>query len=244
MAELPKDLEKKIEAQAQRLEKKPDTPEQHKGDKIIPASELPPEVEAEMKAFTRITSKGQKAFDVMITNYLAGQTDVYGISKKTSEVVNGLEKEMIKAYASVLNLPGNMVTDLESTLTLGGAKEDGPGAALARDFRRFTGFDYELKEGLLEQKTVDYQGIKEEVLKRSSKSMFGTLMGDSQLRFSSAVTNENLAKYKSVPLIMAKKLGLEDQIDESRLVHRNDVVGMYSQLFGNYANRFRTKYLN
>lgn len=242
---LPTELEKKIAAQAERMKDKPDALElSKKSDVIIPASELPPEVEAELRAFSRVSSKGSKTFDVMITNYLAGVTNEYGISKKPTEVVKGLETEMIKAYATTLNLPENMVKELEASMTLGGAKEDGAGAALARDFRRLTGFDHELKEGLLEQKSLDYQGVKEQVLEKASKSLFGNLRADSILRFASTVNDENWKEFRKVPLQMAKKLGLEDQIDDSKLAHRNDIVNIYSNLFGNYANRFRTKYLN
>lgn len=234
---LPADLEKKIEDANKRLDAK-------KSDVIIPASELPKEVEAELKAFSRITSRGSKAFDVMVTNYLANSTDIYGTSKEPSKIVIGLEKEMIKAYGTAFGMSPELLKELESSLVLGGAKEGGPGAALARDFRRVTGFDYEFKEGLAEQKTIDYQQVKDQVLERASKSLFGNLRADSIAKFASAVTNDNWKEFKGVPLLMAKKLGLEDQIDDSRLAHRNDIVSVYGNLFGNYAQRFKSKYQN
>lgn len=239
------ELSKKQVAQAERLDARPDAPKNaKKSDVAMPADALPKEVEAELKAFSKITSKGNKAFDVMITNYLASNTDAYGISKDVSRIVNGLEKEMIQAYGTTFGMSPELLSELESSLVLGGAKEDGPGAALARDFRRITGFDYEFKEGLSEQKSLDYAQMKEQVTERVSKSLFGNLRADSITKFASKVTNDNWREFKGVPLFMAKKLGLEDQIDDSRLAHRNDVVSTYGNLFGNYANRFRTKYLN
>ncbi len=240
------ELAKKVDDAHKRLDSKPDAPrkDEKKSDVAIPMDALPKDVETELKAFIRSTSKGDKAFDVMVTNYLASQTDAYGISKDSGKLVNGLEKEMVKAYALTLGLSDELVKDLESTLKLGGGKENGPGAALARDFRNLTGFNYELKEGLLEQKTLSYQEVKDTVLKGAYKSLFGYLRADSLTRFTSAVTNENWKDFKSVPLTMAKKLGLEDQIDDSRIAHRTDVVNLYGQLFSDYANRFRTKYLN
>ena len=156
------DLAKKQAEQAQRLDSKPDAPKDaRKSDVAIPADALPKEVEAELKAFSKITSRGNKAFDVAITTYMANNTDVYGISKDVSKVVNGLEKEMIKAYGTTFGMSQELLSELESSLILGGGKEEGPGAALARDFRRVTGFDYEFKEGLSEQKTLDYQQMKD-----------------------------------------------------------------------------------
>ena len=70
------------------------------------------------------------------------------------------------------------------------------------------------------------------------------MRADSITKFASIVTNDNWKEFRGVPLLMAKKLGLEDQIDTDRLAHRTDVVSVYGNLFGNYANRFRTKYLN
>ena len=239
------DLAKKQAEQAQRLDSKPDAPKDaRKSDVAIPADALPKEVEAELKAFSKITSRGNKAFDVAITTYMANNTDVYGISKDVSKVVNGLEKEMIKAYGTTFGMSKELLSELESSLILGGGKEEGPGAALARDFRKVTGFDYEFKEGLSEQKTLDYQQMKDQVVERASKSLFGNLRADSITKFASIVTNDNWKEFRGVPLLMAKKLGLEDQIDTDRLAHRTDVVSVYGNLFGNYANRFRTKYLN
>lgn len=244
-AGLPPELAKQVADAEKRLDAKPDAPKDaKKSDVAIPMDALPKEVEAELKAFSRITSRGNKAFDVMVTKYMASNTDAYGISKDSSKIVNGLEKEMIKAYGTAFGMSAELLSELESSLVLGGAKEGGPGAALARDFRRVTGFDYEFMEGLSEQKTIDYQQVKDQVLERASKSLFGNLRADSITRFASKVTNDNWTEFKGVPLLMAKKLGLEDQIDDSRLSHRNDIVSVYGNLFGNYAQRFRTKYLN
>lgn len=242
---LPPELAKKVARAEKRLDAKPDAPaDAKKSDVAIPMDALPQEVEAELKAFSKITSRGSKAFDLMVTKYLADNTDAYGISKDPSKIVNGLEKEMIKAYGTAFGMSAELLSELESSLILGGAKEGGPGAALARDFRRVTGFDYEFKEGLAEQKTIDYQQVKDQVLERASKSLFGNLRADSIAKFASTVTNDNWREFRGVPLLMAKKLGLEDQIDQDRLAHRNDIVSVYGNLFGNYAQRFRTKYLN
>ena len=244
MAEIPKDLEEKIKAQKERLESKPDSPkEQPKGDTMISSSELPAEVEADLKAFSQSTARGTKAFDVMVTNYIGNATNEYGISKDSSKFVAGLETEMIKAYGIATKLSAEDIKAIESSMKLGGSNSR-IGLALASDFRRLTGFNQEFRESLLEQKTLNYQQVKKEILDRSSKSFFGNMLADSTSRFAAAVTTENWKEFKSVPLTMAKKLGLEDQIDTSNISHRGAVTNLYEQLFVDYANRFRTKYLN
>lgn len=241
------ELAKKQAAQAERLDAKPDAPkpkDAKKSDVAIPMDAMPESVEAEMRKFTRLSSRGQKEFKVGVTNSLAALTDKYGVSKKPGDVVNGLETAMIKAYCATFDLSPENLKELEAAMKYGNAKEGGSGFALSFGFRALTGWDSELIESLKGQKSLDFNSTEETVLERLSKHLYGSLMNDSVSKFTSTVNDDNFAEFKRVPLLMAKRLGLEDQFDEKSIVHSRDVVEAYRQFFGKYAARNRTGYLN
>lgn len=242
---LPPELEKKVKDAEKRLDAKPDAPkkEEKKSDVMIPMDSLPKEIEAEMKAFAQTVAISNKKFDTMITSYLDNSTNEYGISKDPSKVVKGLEKEMMKAFASVFKLPEKDIKDMESKLELGKG-DTSPGMAYLWAFRMATGFDSELKEKLLQQETIDYNYAKKIVLGNLSERMPKILESESLSRFKAEVTNDNWRAFKGIPLLMAKKLGLDDKIKEDKIAHRMDVIGIYGQLFEDYAKRNWERYLN